>query len=135
MFGICSEAVSLLRAQRLNALYRIIPREKVKRILAKTGRHHAFCSRLPNLFMVYFVLAIGLFCRDSYRQVFRWLKPWKRDRVPERSSLCEARHRVGVIPFVKLAAEVVNLLATPGTGGAFFEALQSSQPCPPITIF
>jgi len=124
MFSVGSEAVALLRAQRLNALYRIIPRDKVKRILASTGRHQAFCSRLPNLFMVYFVLAIGLFCRDSYRQVFRWLKPWKRGNVPDRSALCEARHRVGLIPFVKLSREVVKLLATSETAGAFYRGMR-----------
>jgi hypothetical protein len=123
MFGIGSEAVSLLRAQRINALYRIIPRSKVKRILKKTGRHRAFCVLLPNVFVVYFVLCLALFCNDSYRDVFRWLKPWKRS-VPGRSTLCEARHRVGMIPFVKLAGEVVQLLAAPGTTGAFHRSMR-----------
>src|ERR1017187_2812210 len=67
MFRIGTEAVALLRAQRLNALYRIIPRGEVKRVLAQTGRHCRFCPRLPNLFVVYFVLALGLFCTDCYR--------------------------------------------------------------------
>jgi hypothetical protein len=124
MFGPGSEAVALSRAQRLNALYRIIPRDKVKRILDKTGRHNAFCSRLPNVFMVYFVLTMGLFSRDSYRQLFRWLKAWRCGSVPGRSALCEARHRVGMIPFVKLAKEVVNLLAVPETIGAFYRGMR-----------
>jgi hypothetical protein len=124
MFGLGSEAVALLRARRINALYRIIPREKVKRILAKSGRHRAYCPLVPNLFMVFFVLALGLFCTDCYRQVFRWLRPWKRGRIPGRSTLCEARRRLGLIPFVKLAEEVVQLLATPRTQGAFHRGMR-----------
>jgi hypothetical protein len=124
MFGPGSEAVALLRAQRINCLYRIIPRKLVKSILKKTGRHRAYCPLVPNLFMVFFVLALGLFCTDSYRQVFRWLKPWKRGRIPGRSTLCEARRRLGMVPFAKLAAEVVQLLATPQTPDAFHHGMR-----------
>lgn len=124
MFGLGSEAVALSRAARLSALYRIIPREKVKRILDQRPAGHWFCARLPAVFMVYFVLGMGLFSRDSYRQVFRWLRPWKKGRTPGRSTLCEARHRVGVAPFVKLSAQVVKLLATTATTGAFYRGLR-----------
>jgi hypothetical protein len=27
--------------------------------------------------MVWFVVALGLFCTDCYRQLYRWLVPWK----------------------------------------------------------
>lgn len=118
------EAVALSRAQRLSALYRIIPLAKVKRALAQCGHDHAFCARLPAVFMVYFVLAMGLFCRDCYRQVFRWLRPWKKGSVPGRSTLCEARRRLGLRPLVTLANEIVQLLATPHTPGAFYRGLR-----------
>src|SRR5581483_5536542 len=118
MFRIGTEALALLRAQRLNALYRIIPRDEVKRVLAQAGRRR-LCPRLPDLFVLYFVLALGLFCCDCYRQVFRWLRPWKQGTVPGRSTLCEARRRLGLIPLVKLAGRIVKLLAGPGTHGAF----------------
>jgi hypothetical protein len=124
MFGIGTEAAALLRAQRLNALYRIIPRGEVKRVLSKTARHRRFCPRLPNLFMVYFVLALGLFCTDCYRQVFRWLRPWKSGSVPGRSTLCEARRRLGLVPLVKLAGRIVKLLAGPDTPGAFYRGMR-----------
>ncbi len=101
-----------------------IPRDKVKRILSRTGRHRVSCSRLPAVFMVYFLLAMGLFCTDCYRQVFRWLRPWKKGTVPGRSTLCEARRRVGLIPLVKLAGEVVKLLAEPQTPGAFHRGMR-----------
>jgi hypothetical protein len=123
MFRIGTEALALLRSQRLNALYRIIPRQEVKRVLAQAGRRR-LCPRLPDLFVVYFVLALGLFCCDCYRQVFRWLRPWKQGTVPGRSTLCEARRRLGLVPLVKLAGRIVKLLADPGTEGAFHRDLR-----------
>jgi hypothetical protein len=114
----------LSRAYRLNALKRIIPRAKVKQILRKTRRDRAYCARLPALFMVFFVLALGLFCNDSYRQVFRWLRRWKKDSVPGRSTLCEARRRLGVAPLVMLAREIIQLLATAATPGAFYRGFR-----------
>jgi hypothetical protein len=123
MFRIGTEAVALSRAQRLGALYRIIPREKVKRIVRATGHSKAFCGRLPAAFMVYFLLAMGLFCTDCYQQVFRWLRPFKKQTVPGRSTLCEARQRVGIRPLALLAKCTVKLLATE-TSGAFYHGMR-----------
>jgi hypothetical protein len=124
MFRIGTEAVALLRAQRLNALYRIIPAREVKQALVESGGHRRSCPRLPSRFMVYFVLALGLFCTDCYRQVFRWLRPWKSGTIPGRSTLCEARRRLGLIPLVKLAGRVVKLLANANTHGAFYRGMR-----------
>jgi hypothetical protein len=41
--------------------------------------------------VVWFVIAMALFCRDSYRQVFRWLHRFRPGGTPGRSTLCEAR--------------------------------------------
>lgn len=119
-----TEAVALSRAERVAALYRIIPREKVKQAIRKTGRDRSPCVRVSAVFLVYFVLALGLFCTDCYRQVFRWLKRWKQGSVPGRSTLCEARKRLGVAPLVLLARELVRPLATPDTPGAFHHGLR-----------
>jgi hypothetical protein len=124
MFRIGTEAVALSRAQRLHSLHRIIPRAQVKRVLSKTKKDRAFCARLPAVFMVYFLLAMGLFCTDCYRQVFRWLRPWKKNTVPGRSTLCEARQRLGVAPVAMLAKEVIHLLAGPQTPNAFYRGLR-----------
>jgi hypothetical protein len=124
MFRIGKEAVALSRAQRIGALYRIIPREKVKRILRTTGRDRAFCARLPALFVVYFLLAMGLFCNDCYRQIFRWLRPWRKGSVPGRSMLCQARRRLGLTPLAALARETVKLLGKPQTPGVFYRGLR-----------
>jgi hypothetical protein len=124
MFRIGTEAVALSRAQRLHALHRIIPRAQVKRVLSKTRQDRVFCARLPAVFMAYFVLALGLFCTDCYRQVFRWLRPWKKDALPGRSTLCEARRRLGLAPLAMLAKEVVHLLAGPETATAFYRGMR-----------
>src|SRR5437764_9954393 len=80
--------------------------------------------RLPAWFMVWFVIALGLFCRDSYRQVFKWLQPFRRKGTPGRSTFCEARQRLGVAPLRHLTQLVVQLQATPETPGAFYQGLR-----------
>ena len=82
--------------------------------------------------MVRYVLALSFFCQDCYQQslpracrrVFRWLRPFTRLGVPGRSTLCEARQRLGVGPLVQLAKDVVTLLATEKTPGAFHRGLR-----------
>ena len=74
--------------------------------------------------MIWFIVALGLFCDDCYRQIYRWLMPWKKGDVPGRSTLCEARQRLGVAPLVRLVAEVVKLLAEPDTPGAFYRDMR-----------
>lgn len=101
--------------ERTRALQRILPRADVEACL-KGGRA---CPRLPGWFLVWFVVAMGLCCRDSYRQVFRWLQPRRAGGIPPRSTLCEARKRLGVAPLRRLAESAVRLLGTPATPGAF----------------
>ena len=110
--------------ERIRALKRIIPRAKVEAILERCGKAKGFCRRLPGWFMVWFVVALGLFCCDCYRQVFRWLQPFRRNGTPGRSTLCEARKRIGLAPFRALANAVVRLLAKPDTPGAFYRGLR-----------
>ncbi len=110
--------------ERLEALARIIPRAEVEGILNRGGRSERFCRRLPGWFMVWFVVGMGLFCRDSYRQVFRWLQAFRRGGVPGRSTLCEARKRLGLGPLRALAKRVVRLLGKSETPGAFYRDLR-----------
>src|SRR5574342_953091 len=84
--------------ERLRALHRILPRVQVKAVLAQTGHDRAVCPRLPGWFMVWFLIAWGLGCRDCSRQIFRWLQPFRPGAVPGRSTLCEARQRWGIAP-------------------------------------
>src|SRR5512144_3021660 len=106
--------------ERLRALQRIIPRVQVEAVLAQTGHDRAVCTRLPGWFMVWFLIALGLCCRDCYRQIFRWLQPFRPGAVPGRSTLCEARQRLGIAPLRVLAEQIIRLLGQPSTPGAFY---------------
>jgi Insertion element 4 transposase N-terminal/Transposase DDE domain len=111
-------------AERVRALKRLFPRGKVEAILRGTGHAFRRYLRLPAWFMVWFVIALGLFCRDSYRQVFKWLQPFRRGGTPGRSTFCEARQRLGVAPLQRLAQQAVDLQATPQTPEAFYHGLR-----------
>ena len=111
--------------ERLRALKRIIPRARVEEALARCGHDRAVCPRLPGWFLVWFVIALGLFCRDCYRQVFRWLQPFRPGAIPPRSTLCEARQRLGVAP-MRLTAE--RVLATIRAGNAHLKRIGIANP-------
>lgn len=103
---------------------RLLPRARVQAVLRRTGHARRRYLRLPAWFVVWFVIALGLFCRDSYRQVFKWLQPFRRKGTPGRSTFCEARQRLGVAPLLHLAQQVVELRASPQTPGAFYRGLR-----------
>ncbi|HEY2156751.1 MAG TPA: IS4 family transposase [Isosphaeraceae bacterium] len=107
--------------ERTRALQRILPRADVEACL---GGGRAACPRLPGWFMVWFVVALGLCCRDCHRQVFRWLQPRRPGGVPPRSTLCEARKRLGVAPLRRLAESAIHLLGKPATPGAFYRGMR-----------
>lgn len=126
-----TEAAALGRwsdAERLCALKHIIPARCVTESLRACRAGRRRCGVVPDWFVVWFVVGIGLFCGDCYRQVYRWLVRWARGRpVPPRSTLCEARKRVGVRPLALLAGKVLDLLAdpaAPGDAGAFHRGMR-----------
>jgi hypothetical protein len=80
---------------------------------------------LPAWFLVWFVVALGLFCRDCYRQVFRWLQPFRKGATPRRTTLCEARKRLGVAPMRLLTEQVIRLQGKPTTPGAFYRGMRT----------
>lgn len=118
-FSVVEEAASWPAKERINALKRIVCRSDIQEMVSDAR----VCPRLPSWFLVWFVVAMGLFGRDSYRQVFRWLQP-KGKATPPRSTLCEARHRLGVAPLRRLMEKVVLPLGTPETPGAFYKKMR-----------
>lgn len=127
MIDLSKDAAQLAQwptAERIAALKRIIPCSTLKRILKQGGTERRFCPRLPDWFMVWFITALGLFCSDCYRQVYRWLQRYRGQGTPGRSTLCEARRRLGVAPLRRLVQQVVHLLATPHTPNAFYRGLR-----------
>jgi hypothetical protein len=111
--------------ERLRALKRIIPRARVEGVLARTGHDRVHCPRLPGWFMVWFVIGLGLFCQDCYRQVYKWLQPFRKGATPGRTTLCEARKRLGIAPLRLLAMQVIQLRGTSETPGAFYRGLRT----------
>src|SRR3954451_22411586 len=111
--------------ERIRALKRIIPRARVEEVLTQTGHDRARCPRLPAWFLVWFVIALGLFCRDCYRQVFRWLQPFRPGGTPRSSTFCEARKRLGVAPMRLVADQVIRLQGKPTTPGAFYRDMRT----------
>jgi hypothetical protein len=109
-------------SQRFSALKRILPKADVARALHLSGKDQTFCRVMPAWLVVWFVVGLGLFHRDSYRQIFRHLihaRP-----APERPTLCEARQRVGARPLALLCKSVIQLLARPATPGAFYAGMR-----------
>ncbi len=125
---ICKEAAACATwptRERLRALKRIIPRADIEGVLQRTGKDRTHCRRLPTWFLVWFVIALGLFCRDCYRQVFRWLQPYRKGGTPGRTTLCEARKRLGVAPMRLLTEQAIRLQGKPTTPGAFYRGMRT----------
>lgn len=111
-------------AERTRALKRIIPKVAIEKVLRRTGCGLHFCRRLPRWFVVWFIIAMGLFCRDNYRQVFRWLHRFKKGLTPGRSTLCEARKSIGVAPLRILTEEVIELTGESESPYSFYAGMR-----------
>jgi len=111
-------------AERVRVLKQIVSRKAIAKALRASRCKHRYCRRLPRWFVVWFVIALALFCRDSYRQVFRWLQRFRPKSTPGRSTLCEARKSVGVAPLLYLAETVIQLHGQPDTPHAFYAGMR-----------
>jgi hypothetical protein len=109
---IFQELQQLPTDERARALERIIPLDLVQEVLHETGHARRRCPRLPHWFMVYFVLGLGLYAKDSYRQVYKNLQRFRKGATPQRNTFSEARKGLGVAPFRRIYSRVVRLLAT-----------------------
>lgn len=116
------QVLQLPSDERLRALKRIIPKKTVQAILRKARSRQRHCKRLPGWFVCWFVISMGLYFRDDYCQVYRWLN--SKGHAPGRSTLCMARQSLGVAPMRLLHLEVVRLLAHLDTPGAFYRDMR-----------
>jgi hypothetical protein len=108
---------------RLLLLEQVIPPGDVLQVLAATGCLDSRRCTLTFEVTCWLVLAMGILTDLPIRQVFkaaRRLVP--DDWVPDRSSLCKARQRLGVAPVRLLFERLARPLATPHTPGAFYKA-------------
>lgn len=110
---------------RLAGLEQIISAETVRQALLFTGRVNGRSCVLTHEVMLWVVLAMGILTDLPIRQVFKHARRLRvGEETPERSSLCEARQRLGVEPVRYLFRSVVRPLATPATAGAFYRGLR-----------
>lgn len=115
----CDEDGRIL--DRLAGLEKIISPSLIKQVLQASGRFNGRACILTHEVMMWIVLAMGLLTHLPIRQVFRHARRLRSgETCPARSSLCEARRRLGVEPVRALHAAVVKPLATPDTPGAFY---------------
>ena len=112
----------------LGVVARAFPRSLVEEILQRTGRESARQRDLPAHVVVYYIIALALYMQVSYREVLRALLEgvqWLRGEAVEpkvavRSSISQARIRLGWEPLRQLHDEVVKPVATEATKGAWF---------------
>lgn len=112
----------------VGVLTQAFPQSLVDEVLAETGRTEQRNRLLPARLMVYFVLAMCLFSRESYEEVARLLTAGLQDArrwralwtVPSTAAIWKARSRLGVEPLRHLFARVCCPVATPDTQGAFY---------------
>jgi Insertion element 4 transposase N-terminal/Transposase DDE domain len=110
----------------LGVLAEWVPVEAVHRVLQETGRQSQRQRHLPAHVVVYYVMALALYMEVSYGEVFRcllegleWLGlPVRRIRQTGRSSISQARSRLGAEPVKRLYEELVGPVATAQTKGA-----------------
>ena len=109
-------------------LTRVFDRDLVDEVLAETGRTQRRSRLLPARVVVYYVLALCLFCDEAYEEVMRklvnglsllgtWVDDWQ---VPTSGAITQARTRLGAEPLAALFERVARPIAQPGTRGAWF---------------
>jgi len=112
----------------LGVIAKYFPAEKVALVLAQTKRSSVRQRDLPAHVVVYYVIALALYMRSSYREVLRcllegvqWLMdPSARVKVAGKSGISQARSRLGAAPLKALYDLVVTPVATAETRGAWY---------------
>jgi hypothetical protein len=115
---------SLPTDERLRALERIIPMSVVQEVLVLTGHAKRHCPCLPHWFMLFYLIALGLFHDDSHTDVFKRLQRFRRGHTPPRNTIAQARKGLGIAPLRLLKSKIVKPLGTPDTPGAFYKGLR-----------
>ena len=112
----------------LGVIAKFFPAEKIHEVLEQTNRASVRKRDLPAHVMVYYVIALALYMRSSYREVLRcllegvhWLlNPSAKVKVAGKSGISQARSRLGAEPLKKLYAAVVGPIAQKRTKGAWY---------------
>ncbi len=112
----------------LGELTQVIDFDLVDAVLTETGCRERRTRLLPSRVMVYFVLALALFERCSYRAVWGKLTAGLAGLAvaqPAVSSLSRARRRVGTAPLRRLFETLAGPVARAGQPGVFYRGLRT----------
>jgi len=112
----------------LGVIAKFFPIAKIQEILEQTQRASVRERDLPAHVVVYYVIALALYMRSSYREVLRcllegvqWLlRPSTPIKVAGKSGISQARSRLGAEPLKKLYEAVVAPIAEKRTRGAWY---------------
>jgi Transposase DDE domain/Insertion element 4 transposase N-terminal len=110
---------------RLQGLTYVIHPDTGVQVLHDTGHSGGPACCLTPEVTCWVVLAMGLFTDLPLAKVFQACRCLRLlETTPRRSSLCEARKRLGSAPLQALHRRTVRLLATADTPGAFYHGLR-----------
>jgi hypothetical protein len=112
----------------LGVIAKFCPAAQIHEVLAQTQRASLRERDLPAQVVVYYVIALALYMRSSYREVLRgllegvqWLlNPSVQLRVAGKSGISPARRRLGAEPLKRLYSAVVAPIAQQRTKGAWY---------------
>ncbi len=111
----------------VSVLAKVYPLAKVNEVLAESGRRSIRERALPATLMVYYVIVLALYMQISYEEIlsvvvhaFNWFDKRAKIAIPAKSSISEARTRLGQEPVRLLAEKMIRPIATKATRGAFY---------------
>jgi hypothetical protein len=111
----------------LGVIARAFPPDRVRQVVAETGKASERERDLPAQVMVYYAIALALYMGSSTREVLRclleglrWLWGAEAVKVAGKSGISQARTRLGEAPLCRLYEQVVHPVATRATKGAWY---------------
>ena len=112
----------------LGVIAKFFPAKEVREVLKQTKRASVRKRDLPAHVVVYYVIALALYMRSSYREVLRcllegvqWLlDPSAAVKVASKSGISQARSRLGPEPLKRLYEVIVSPIAERQTKGAWY---------------
>jgi hypothetical protein len=116
----------LCEAVTVEAITQVVPVETIEGVIEECQVREGRKRKLPALLTLLLCIAMNLFCEVSLGYVLlrlvrgvRLLQAMGVDEVAGKSSISEARYRLGAKPLEVLFKRVCRPLATPDTPGAF----------------
>ena len=111
----------------LGVIARAVPPERVRQVLAETGKASERERDLPAQVMVYYAIALALYMGSSTREVLRclleglrWLWGAEAVKVAGKSGISQARSRLGEAPLHRLYEALVQPIAAGTSKGAWY---------------